>query len=146
MTVKSSQLHGITVPPERAASMIDEYPILSVAAAHAKGKTEMVGVEELRVKETDRIQLMADGLVEAGVKVDTTEDSMTVYGQDGSPIKGGITVDACHDHRIAMSFLTLGLTTTQPMTVLGAETIATSFPNFTVLMNEIGGKISVVEG
>ena len=146
VTVKSSQLHGITVPPERAASMIDEYPILSVAAAHAKGKTEMVGVEELRVKETDRIQLMADGLVEAGVKVDTTKDSMTVYGQDGSPIKGGITVDACHDHRIAMSFLTLGLTTTQPMTVLGAETIATSFPNFTALMNEIGGKISVVEG
>jgi len=145
ITVRSAQLRGITVPPERAASMIDEYPILSVAAAHATGKTEMVGVEELRVKETDRIQLMADGLLAAGVKVETTHDSMTVYGQDSSPIQGGNTVDACHDHRIAMSFLTLGLTTSQPMTVLGAETIATSFPNFTDLMNGIGGKISVVD-
>ena len=145
ITVRSSQLHGITVPPERAASMIDEYPILSVAAAHATGKTEMIGIEELRVKETDRIQLMADGLLAAGVKVETTHDSMTVHGQETRPIKGGITVDACHDHRIAMSFLTLGLTTTQPMTVLGAETIATSFPNFTDLMNGIGGNISTVD-
>ena len=145
LTIRSSSLKGITVPPARAASMIDEYPILSIAAAHAEGQTKMIGVEELRVKETDRIQLMADGLVAAGVQVETTEDSMTVHGLNGSAIKGGNMVDACHDHRIAMSFLTLGLTTTEPMTVKGAETIATSFPNFTDLMTEIGGKISVID-
>ena len=144
LTVKTSALKGITVPAERAASMIDEYPILSIAAAHASGTTTMIGVEELRVKETDRIQLMADGLVAAGVAVETTHDSMTVTGKGGAAITGGITVDACHDHRIAMSFLTLGLITSQAMTVSGAETIATSFPNFTDLMRQIGGNINVV--
>lgn len=140
--IKASSLKGVTVPAERAASMIDEYPILSIAAAVADGHTYMQGVAELRVKETDRIALMADGLIAAGVKVDTTEDSMTVHGmpEDGM-ITGGVTVDACHDHRIAMSFLTLGLITDQAMTVAGAETIATSFPNFTSLMTDIGADI-----
>ncbi|MCE2516622.1 MAG: 3-phosphoshikimate 1-carboxyvinyltransferase [Alphaproteobacteria bacterium] len=145
--VRSSALTGITVPAERAASMIDEYPILSIAAAHAKGVTHMIGIEELRVKETDRIQLMADGLMAAGVSVDTTEDSMTVHGINGGKngtIAGGVTIDACHDHRIAMSFLTLGLITDKPMTVTGAETITTSFPNFTELMVTIGARINEV--
>ena len=145
LTIRASQLHGITVPPERAASMIDEYPILSIAACFATGKTEMVGVEELRVKETDRIQLMADGLIDAGVNVETTHDSMTVHGMGAdAEIAGGVTIDACHDHRIAMSFLTLGMMSLAPITVKGAETIATSFPNFTHLMNEIGGNIEEV--
>jgi 3-phosphoshikimate 1-carboxyvinyltransferase len=143
--VKSSNLNGATVPKERAASMIDEYPILSIAAAAATGQTHMEGIAELRVKETDRIALMAEGLKGAGVTVETTEDSMTVHGagrQDTIP--GGVTVDARHDHRIAMSFLTLGLITASPVTVNGAETIATSFPNFTDLMVEIGADIEEV--
>ncbi len=152
LRIKSSSLHGVTVPTERAASMIDEYPILSVAAAMASGHTLMEGVGELRVKETDRIALMADGLIKAGVKVETTKDSMTVYGVDNSrgdkggrpSIPGGVNIDACHDHRIAMSFLVLGLITDAPMTVMGAETIATSFPNFTKLMNNMGADIAEV--
>jgi len=144
LTVVSAPLKGVTVPAQRAASMIDEYPILSIAAAHAEGSTHMLGVEELRVKETDRIQLMADGLMDAGVDVETTEDSMTVHGMDQNSIAGGVTIDACHDHRIAMAFLTLGLTCQKPITVTGAETIATSFPNFTDLMNGIGAKITTV--
>ena len=137
--VKTSNLHGVTVPPERAATMIDEYPILSIAASTAKGETTMLGVEELRIKETDRIQLMADGLNDAGIKTATTADSLTVIG--GDHIMGGNIVDACHDHRIAMAFLTLGLISDKPMEVKGCETIATSFPNFTTLMNQIGAKI-----
>ena len=144
ISVSSSKLTGITVPAERAASMIDEYPILSIAAAYADGTTHMIGVKELRVKETDRIQLMADGLIAAGVEVETTEDSMVVHGMGGGTIKGDILVDACHDHRIAMSFLILGLITEAPITVSGAETISTSFPNFTELMCNAGAKISQV--
>lgn len=150
ITIKSSTLNGIDVPPERAASMIDEYPILSVAAACANGTTRMTGIEELRVKETDRIQLMADGLVKAGARVDTTHDSMTVHGIAGGTaggsanITGGINIDACHDHRIAMSFLTLGLVAKNPLTVSGAETIATSFPNFSALMRSAGAIITKV--
>ena len=142
--IRSSQLKGVAVPKERAASMIDEYPILSIAAAAATGTTFMEGVAELRVKETDRIALMAEGLIAAGVTVHETEDSMTVEGMGGQTIPGGITVDACHDHRIAMSFLTLGLITGAEMTVDGAETIATSFPNFVDLMNSIGADIKVM--
>lgn len=145
LRVKSSSLRGVTVPSGRAASMIDEYPILSIAAANAKGITHMEGIAELRVKETDRIALMASGLMAAGVHVDSTEDSMTVHGMgDGDNIRGGVVIDACHDHRIAMSFLTLGLVTAEAMVVNGAETIATSFPNFTTLMNEIGADMSEV--
>lgn len=139
ITVRSSRLKGVEVPAERAASMIDEYPILSVAAAFAEGTTRMNGIGELRVKETDRIALMEEGLVRAGAKVSSTEDSMTVTGADA--IRGGITVDACHDHRIAMSFLVLGQRADQPVRVDGTETIATSFPGFTTLMQEIGADI-----
>ena len=95
LRVKYSQLHGITVPPDRAASMIDEYPILSVAAASASGTTEMLGIAELRVKETDRIKVMADGLISCGVKVDFDEDSMRVTN---STVNGGVTISAEHDH------------------------------------------------
>ena len=104
LRVRHSQLHGIDVPPERAASMIDEYPILAVAATQAEGETRMRGVAELRVKETDRIGVVAEGILAAGGTVSYDEDSMTVTG---SRIAGGMSIDLQHDHRIAMSFLTL---------------------------------------
>ena len=142
LEIASSRLKGVDVPSVRAASMIDEYPILSVAAAFAQGTTTMTGVGELRVKETDRIAVMQGGLERAGVEVSSTTDSMTIKG---GTVKGGISVDACHDHRIAMSFLVLGLATTEAMSVSGAETIATSFPNFVSLMQSAGAHIREVE-
>ena len=138
LRIRHSQLKGITVPAERAASMIDEYPILSVAAATASGTTEMLGVAELRVKETDRIKVMADGLAACGVTVDYDDDSMRV---STSTITGGATLSAQHDHRIAMSFLTLGLVAEQPITVTGCATIETSFPGFATGMNQLGASI-----
>ena len=136
--VRHSALTGITVPAERAASMIDEYPILSVAATKASGTTHMVGVAELRVKETDRIKVMADGLIAAGASVAYDDDSMTVTG---SSIKGGVTIASQHDHRIAMSFLTLGMVADAPITVTGCETINTSFPGFADKMNAAGAAL-----
>ena len=141
--VKSSQLHGIQVPASRAASMIDEYPILSVAAAAASGTTDMRGVAELRVKETDRIKVMADGLRQCGVDVAYDDDSMQVTGQvTGSKINGGVTIAAQHDHRIGMSFLTLGMVAAQPITVSGCATIETSFPGFAAHMSKLGASIT----
>ncbi len=145
--VKSSQLHGIQVPASRAASMIDEYPILSVAAAAASGTTDMRGVAELRVKETDRIKVMADGLRQCGVDVAYDDDSMQVTGQltgqvKASKINGGVTIAAQHDHRIGMSFLTLGMIAAQPITVSGCTTIETSFPGFAERMSALGASIS----
>jgi len=139
ITVRSSRLKGVNVPAARAASMIDEYPVLSVAAAFAEGTTHMEGIGELRVKETDRIALMEEGLARAGATVSSTKESMTVTGS--RQIRGGITVDACHDHRIAMSFLVLGQQSEHPLSVEGTETIATSFPGFRELMKSIGADI-----
>jgi 3-phosphoshikimate 1-carboxyvinyltransferase len=138
--VRSSQLKGCAVPAERAASMIDEYPILAVAAAAAEGESRMVGVAELRVKETDRISVMAEGLARCGVEVAETEDSLTVTGTGGR-IAGGAEIDSSHDHRIAMSFLTLGLASQHPVRVSSAATIATSFPGFDALLRQLGGDI-----
>jgi 3-phosphoshikimate 1-carboxyvinyltransferase len=138
LRIRHSNLKGITVPAERAASMIDEYPILSVAAANASGTTEMLGVAELRVKETDRIKVMADGLAACGVTVDYDDDSMRV---STSTITGGAALSAQHDHRIAMSFLTLGLIAEKPITVTGCATIETSFPGFAGGMNQLGASI-----
>ena len=139
LRVRHSQLRGIDVPPERAASMIDEYPILAMAATQADGVTRMLGVEELRVKETDRIAVVADGLLAAGGSVSYDEDSMTVTG---GGIAGGITIDSQHDHRIAMSFLTLGMVSVAPMSVTGCGTINTSFPSFADSMNACGAALS----
>ena len=108
LRVKSSCLNGIEVPPNRAPSMIDEYPILSVVAAFAKGKTIMRGIKELRVKECDRIDAMARGLETMGVTVEEGEDYLIVHGQNGE-VEGGGTAETHLDHRIAMSFLCLGL-------------------------------------
>ena len=134
----SPDMKGIEVPPERAASMIDEYPVLSVVAANATGTTHFVGVKELRVKESDRIDAMAQGLRANGVAVDETEDSMTVHGVGPGGVAGGAMAAARLDHRIAMSFLILGMAAKKPVTVDDAAPIATSFPSFERLMTAMG--------
>ena len=135
----SPDMHGVVVPPERAPSMIDEYPILCVAAACAKGQTIMRGIGEMRVKESDRIALMVTGLRACGVTIDEEPEGMIVTG--GSSVKGGAVVETRGDHRIAMSHLVLGGMADQPIAVLEPEMIATSFPNFVAMMNGLGAKI-----
>ncbi|PRY85631.1 3-phosphoshikimate 1-carboxyvinyltransferase [Donghicola tyrosinivorans] len=137
----SPNMKGISVPPERAASMIDEYPVLSVVAANAEGVTEMRGVKELRVKESDRIDAMAVGLRANGVQVDEGEDWWTVTGLGAGNVPGGATCATHLDHRIAMSFLVLGLCSKQPISVDDGGAIATSFPIFESLMGGLGAKI-----
>lgn len=136
----SPDMTGIAVPPERAASMIDEYPVLSVVAAFAEGSTEMRGVRELRVKESDRIAAMADGLRAAGVTVEDGPDWWIVHGRAGD-VPGGATVATHLDHRIAMSFLVMGLASARAMTVDDGGPIATSFPVFGPLMAGLGARI-----
>ncbi|MFS4439421.1 3-phosphoshikimate 1-carboxyvinyltransferase [Paracoccaceae bacterium GXU_MW_L88] len=138
LRVKASRLTGIEVPPERAPSMIDEYPVLSVVAAFAEGKTVMRGVKELRVKESDRIDAMARGLEACGVTIEEDEDTLIVHGRETVP--GGARVEARLDHRIAMSFLVLGMATEKPVTVDDAGPIATSFPIFETLMGNLGAQ------
>ncbi|EAR51437.1 3-phosphoshikimate 1-carboxyvinyltransferase [Oceanicola granulosus HTCC2516] len=138
----SPDLRGIEVPPERAASMIDEYPVLSVVAAFAEGRTVMRGVKELRVKESDRIDAMAQGLRAAGVEVEEGEDWWIVTGRGFGDVPGGVTVESRLDHRIAMSFLILGLASNRPVTVDDAAPIATSFPVFEPLMTGLGADIA----
>jgi len=139
LRVRFGALKGINVPPERAASMIDEYPILAALAATAEGVTVMTGIKELRVKESDRIDAMARGLEACGVRVDETEDSLTVYGM--AQVPGGATVASHLDHRIAMAFLCLGMVSAKPITVDDASPIATSFPVFEGLMTGLGANI-----
>ncbi|EBA07679.1 3-phosphoshikimate 1-carboxyvinyltransferase [Sagittula stellata E-37] len=137
----SPDMKGIEVPAERAATMIDEYPVLSVVAAFAQGKTHMPGVKELRVKESDRIDAMARGLRAAGVQVDEGEDWWTVHGRGFGDVAGGATVETFLDHRIAMSFLVMGLATNAPMSVDDGQPIATSFPIFEGLMADLGAHV-----
>jgi len=138
---EGSALKGITVPSERAPSMIDEYPVLAVAAACAEGTTRMKGLGELRVKESDRLSLMAEGLKLCGVKVEIDGDDLIVHGT-GKPPAGGATIETAMDHRIAMSFLVLGCAAEQPIRIDDGSFIATSFPDFVSLMNGIGAAIS----
>ncbi|HHC29050.1 MAG TPA: 3-phosphoshikimate 1-carboxyvinyltransferase, partial [Rhodobacterales bacterium] len=137
----SPNMRGITVPPERAASMIDEYPVLSVVAANATGATEMIGIGELRVKESDRIDAMARGLEANGVQVDEREDALIVHGTGPGTVPGGAMAAARLDHRIAMSFLVLGMAAKAPVRVDDASPIATSFPAFERLMAGLGARI-----
>ncbi|HBZ44504.1 MAG TPA: 3-phosphoshikimate 1-carboxyvinyltransferase [Maritimibacter sp.] len=137
----SPDMKGVRVPEERAASMIDEYPVLSVVAAFAQGKTEMVGVKELRVKESDRIDAMARGLEANGVTVEEGEDFMTVHGLGPEGVPGGGTAKAQLDHRIAMSFMVLGMAAQAPVSVDDGAPIATSFPIFEPLMSGLGAQI-----
>ncbi len=144
LRVKHGPLKGIVVPADRAPSMIDEYPILAAAAACAEGTTVMLGLKELRVKESDRLAMVADGLTKCGVKVEVgADDSLTVYGT-GKPPQGGATVATAMDHRIAMSFLVLGMATAEPVRVDDGAFIETSFPGFVDLMNGLGAKIEGV--
>jgi 3-phosphoshikimate 1-carboxyvinyltransferase len=134
-------LEGIDVPPERVASMIDEFPILAIAAACARGTTYMSNLGELRVKESDRLAKMAEGLRASGVALEEGEDWLRIEGT-GKPPNGGAVVDTALDHRIAMSFLVLGCVTQEPVTIDDARPIDTSFPNFADLMNNLGASIT----
>jgi 3-phosphoshikimate 1-carboxyvinyltransferase len=140
LTVAASDLHGVEVLAARAPSMIDEYPILGVAAAFARGTTIMHGLAELRVKESNRLAAIIAGLQACGVDAREEDDSLIVEGLGVSPA-GGAQVQAHHDHRIAMSFLVMGLAARQSVTVDSAGMIATSFPNFVSLMQSLGARI-----
>ncbi|MFT6073834.1 MAG: 3-phosphoshikimate 1-carboxyvinyltransferase [Yoonia sp.] len=137
----SPNLRGIAVPPARAASMIDEYPVLSVVASFAQGVTDMQGVKELRVKESDRIDAMAKGLRAAGVAVDEGPDWWKVTGLGHGNVPGGVTVASQLDHRIAMAFMVMGMATKKPMNVDDGSPIATSFPSFERLMGDLGAQL-----
>jgi 3-phosphoshikimate 1-carboxyvinyltransferase len=141
LIVEASALRGVDVEAEIAPTLIDEYPILAVAAARAEGRTVMRGIGELRVKETDRIAATAAGLEAAGIGVEAGADWLAVTGTGGAAAAGGAVVDADHDHRIAMSFAVLGLTAAAAVRVRGAETIATSFPGFVELMTALGARL-----
>jgi len=143
LRVRAGPLAGIAVPATRAPSMIDEYPVLAVAAAMAKGKTVMRGIAELRVKESDRLAAMARGLAACGVRVEEGEDSLTVHGCAGG-IPGGASIRTDLDHRIAMAFLVLGLATEGAVAIDDAGPIDTSFPGFVELMNGLGADIGPV--
>ncbi|MFN4157818.1 MAG: 3-phosphoshikimate 1-carboxyvinyltransferase [Gemmobacter sp.] len=135
----TGDLRGIEVPPDRAPSMIDEYPVLSVVAAFATGRTVMRGVKELRVKESDRIDAMARGLEACGVTVEEDEDTLVVLGMGAGGVPGGATCAVHLDHRIAMSFLVCGMASARPVRVDDAGPIVTSFPVFERLMRGLGG-------
>ena len=141
LTARFSALKGIEVPPERAPSMIDEYPILAVVAAFAEGRTVMRGLKELRVKESDRIAAMARGLIACGVKVEELEDGLIVEGLGAGGMPGGGAVATEMDHRIAMSFLVAGLAAKSTVKVDDSAFIATSFPGFSELMQGLGGRL-----
>ncbi len=136
LRVRHGALKGVEVPPERAASMIDEYPILAALAATAEGPTVMRGVKELRVKESDRIDAMARGLEANGVTVEEGEDFLIVHGADKVP--GGGLCKTHLDHRIAMSFMCLGMAAEKPVKIDDAGAIETSFPDFLPLMERLG--------
>jgi 3-phosphoshikimate 1-carboxyvinyltransferase len=141
--VRFGSLTGIDVPPARAPSMIDEYPVLAVAAAFASGTTRMTGIGELRVKESDRLHATATGLAACGVTVRSGEDWMEIDGLGaGAKPKGGATIAVDLDHRIAMAFLVMGMGAENAVAIDDAAAIATSFPGFAPLMNGLGADIA----
>ncbi|MCG8510337.1 MAG: 3-phosphoshikimate 1-carboxyvinyltransferase [Rhodospirillales bacterium] len=140
ISVRAGPLRGIDVPAERAPSMIDEYPVLAVAAAFAEGTTRLMGLSELRVKESDRLSAIADGLAACGARVEIEGDMLIVHGNGRTPAGGG-RIAVKMDHRIAMAFLVLGTASDSPVSIDDADAIATSFPNFTELMNGLGADI-----
>ena len=141
LLVRAGALKGADIPPERAPSMIDEYPILAVAAACAQGRTVMRGLAELRVKESDRLAGIAEGLAACGVAVAVEGDDLIVEGA-GSPPKGGAAIATRLDHRMAMAFLVLGLATREKVRIDDSRPIATSFPDFLPLMTRLGARFS----
>jgi len=145
LRVRASELKGVTVPAERAPSMIDEYPVLAVAASFAEGETLMQGLEELRVKESDRLAAVAAGLKVNGVDCSEGDATLCVRGKPGGKGLGSGTVATHLDHRIAMAFLVLGLATEKPVTIDDQAMIATSFPEFMGLMAGLGARIEATE-
>ncbi|HTZ35329.1 MAG TPA: 3-phosphoshikimate 1-carboxyvinyltransferase [Stellaceae bacterium] len=143
LRVRAGALRGADIPASRAPSMIDEYPVLAVAAACARGRTVMRGLGELRVKESDRLAGTAEGLAACGVKVAVEGDDLVVEGDGGAPAGGGL-IETRLDHRIAMAFLVLGLATRSPVRIDDARPIATSFPGFTTLMNRLGAGFAAI--
>jgi 3-phosphoshikimate 1-carboxyvinyltransferase len=140
LTARTSRLRGVVVPPERAPSMIDEYPILAAVAAYAEGATVMRGVGELRHKESDRITATATALRACGVQVDEEMDGVVVHGR-GRPPRGGAEVETHGDHRLAMAFAVLGLGAEAAVRVDRPEMIATSFPDFAALLRGLGAEL-----
>ncbi|ODN71987.1 3-phosphoshikimate 1-carboxyvinyltransferase [Methylobrevis pamukkalensis] len=136
--MRASELKGVTVPADRAPSMIDEYPVLAAAAAVAEGRTLMLGIEEMRVKESDRVAAVAAGLAANGVVHEEGRDWLAVTG---GRVPGGGTVVTHLDHRIAMTFLVLGLAADEPVTVDDATVITTSFPEFEALLTGAGATL-----
>jgi len=143
LKVTATRLSGVTVPADRAPSMIDEFPILAVAAATADGTTRMQGLGELRVKESDRLSAVGAGLAACGVAYEIEGDDLIVHG---GQVPGGATVETHLDHRIAMAFVVLGLAAENPVTVDDGEMIATSFPEFEPLMRKAGADIRAADG
>ncbi|MFW2177391.1 MULTISPECIES: bifunctional prephenate dehydrogenase/3-phosphoshikimate 1-carboxyvinyltransferase [unclassified Moraxella] len=145
IVVKSSKLKGIEIPEHLVPLAIDEFPVLFIASACATGKTVLHGAEELRVKESDRIQVMADGLKTLGIDCTVLDDGIEIIGKgDIDHVFGGGEIECHHDHRIAMSFTVASLRASDTITIHGTETVNTSFPNFAELVNSAGLKVAVV--
>ena len=141
IVVKYSKLKGVHLDSSFSARMIDEYPILAIAAAVASGTTRLCGLAELRHKESDRFRAIINGLVSCGIKVEYKKDDIIIYGN--REVSGGVTIDCNLDHRIAMSFIVLGAVSLNPIKVIGCKSIATSYPTFITEMNEIGMNIRI---
>lgn len=141
ITVRYAELQGIDIPEEQVPLAIDEFPALFIAAACAKGRTVLTGAEELRVKESDRIQVMADGLVSLGINAEPTPDGIVI---DGGTMTGA-TLHSHHDHRIAMAFSVASLRATDTILIQDCDTVATSFPNFVELAREVGMQIEKLQ-
>jgi 3-phosphoshikimate 1-carboxyvinyltransferase len=144
LVVTGSKLNGAAPPARRAPAMIDEFPILAVVAAFAQGETRIVGAAELRLKESDRITMMVDGLRACGVDAEELQDGLVVRGNGPKSVRGGAQIRTLGDHRVAMSFLVLGMASKDPVIVDDAEMIATSFPGFPECMRALGGEIEEV--
>jgi 3-phosphoshikimate 1-carboxyvinyltransferase len=142
LVVRSSALKGADVPPERAPSMIDEYPMLAVLAAFAEGRTVMRGLAELRVKESDRLAGVARALQAIGIEVEELSDGLVVEGRGVDGVKGGASIVTHLDHRIAMSFLVAGLGAREPVAIDDSTMVRTSFPGFRSLMRGLGANIA----
>jgi 3-phosphoshikimate 1-carboxyvinyltransferase len=132
--VRASSLHGIPIPEEQVPLAIDEFPVLFIAAACARGETRLTGAEELRVKESDRIQVMAEGLQTLGIDAQPTSDGMVIQG---GQIQGGV-IQSYGDHRIAMAFTMASLCASDPIIIEDCANVATSFPNFVYLAKQAG--------
>ena len=145
ITFRASRLKGVVVPAGRAPAMIDEYPILAVAAAFADGETRMLGLAELRVKESDRLAAIARGLMACGADVSQEGDDLIVRGHGGPPQGEGL-VTTNRDHRIAMAFLVMGTATQRPVRIDDGTFITTSFPGFADTMNALGAAIGNAGG